>query len=148
MDSKLPIEPLQAFLEALLTHLPEDATPQVIVVKPEMPAPKAVRPNGQKSKSVGLAYDPSIVFVLELATILSARDPDTMSKFGKQLSGALQAIVRDAAHMHAVTVSRAVYYLLSFLRASHVSLVLCHLEASRLTNSRTMTLSALLLFCI
>lgn len=42
-----------------------------------------------------------------------------MSKFGKQISGALQAVVRDASHVHPVTLSRAVYYLLSFLRASH-----------------------------
>lgn len=70
---------------------------------------------------MGVAYDPSIVFILELATILAARDQSTMTRFGKRVSSALQAVVRDASHMHAVTLSRTVYYLLSFLRASHVS---------------------------
>lgn len=90
----------------------------MIVVKPEMPAPKPVRPNGEKIKQVGLAYDPSLVFILELCTILAARDQSTMQKFGKRIAASLQAVVRDASHMHPVTLSRAVYYLLSFLRAS------------------------------
>lgn len=117
-SSRLPTEPLQAFLETLLKQLPEDNTPQVIVVKPEMPAPKPVRPNGEKAKPVGLAYEPSMVFVLEFCTILAARDESTMAKFGKQICEALHTVVRDASHMHPVTLSRAVYYLLSFLRAS------------------------------
>lgn len=117
--SRLPIEPLQAFVEVLLNQLPEDNTPQVIVVKPEMPAPKPVRSNGEKTKAMGLTYEPSTVFVLEFCTILAARDERTMSVFGKRIAATLHAIVRDASHIHPVTLSRAVYYLLSFLRASH-----------------------------
>lgn len=93
-----------------------------MIVKPDLPAPTPIRPNGQKAKPVGLAYDPSLVFVLELTTILVARDADTVTSLGKELASALQNVVRDSSHVHPVTLSRAVYYLLSFLRASHVSI--------------------------
>ncbi len=93
----------------------------MIVVKPDLPAPTPLRPNGQKVKPIGLAYDPSLVFILEFATILAARDAETIASLGKEVGDALQTVVRDASHMHPVTLSRAVYYLLSFLRACHAS---------------------------
>lgn len=79
-----------------------------------------MRPNGQKSKPNGITYDPSVVFVLELATVLVGRDEDTMNELGQVIADALQGMVRDAEHVHPVTLSRTVYYLLSFLRDSHV----------------------------
>ena len=91
------------------------------MVKAEMPAPTPIRQNGQKAKILGIAYDPSIVFVLEFATILAARDAETISRLGEEVADALQSVVRDATHMHPLIVSRASFYLLSFLRASHVS---------------------------
>lgn len=82
-----------------------------------------VRPNGQKIQPTGVPYDASVLFVLEFATILAARDPETMSKLGAEVVDALQSIIRDAAQVHPVTLSRTIYYLLSFLRASHVSIL-------------------------
>lgn len=90
-----------------------------MVVKPDIPAPTPVRPNGTKSKQIGLAYDPSLVFVLELATVLTSRDAASIAECGKELAVALQSVVSDSAHVHPVTLSRTVFYLLRFLRASH-----------------------------
>lgn len=118
--SRLPVEALKLFVDALLEKLPQNSTPQVIVVKPEMPAPTPIRANGQRAKPISLTYDPSLVFVLEFVTILVARDDSTMKAMGKEVADALQTVIRDAPHVHPVTLSRAVYYLLSFLRASHV----------------------------
>jgi len=123
--SQLPSAALKSFLQTLLTHLPEESTPRVISVKSELPAPTPIRPNGQKAKSTGITYDPSVVFVLELATMLVARDRGTMDELGKEIAEALKEIVRDAEHVHPVTLSRTVYYLLSFLRGSHVSTLCC-----------------------
>jgi brefeldin A-resistance guanine nucleotide exchange factor 1 len=120
-NSQLPSASLKPFLQTLLANLPEESTPRVISVKPEIPAPTPIRPNGQKVKPSGAAYQPSVVFVLELATLLVARDQETMAELGKDLAEALQGMVRDADHAHPVTLSRTVYYLLSFLRASKVS---------------------------
>jgi len=122
-SSQLPPASLKPFLQTLLAHLPEDTTPRVISVKPEIPAPTPIRPNGQKVKPRGNSYDPSVVFVLELATHLVVRDEDTMAELGQTLAEALQGLVRDADHAHPITLSRTVYYLLSFLHASNVRLV-------------------------
>lgn len=119
--SLLPLDSLKALVSTLLARLPEDTSPKIMIVKPEIPAPTPIRPNGQKTKQVGLAYDPSMLFVLEFATRLSTRDEETVAALGKDLSEALMGVVRDASGVHPVTLSRAVYYLLSFVRASHVS---------------------------
>jgi len=124
--SQLPVDALQSFVSSLLEKLPQDSTPQVIVVKPEMPAPSPIRTNGQRAKPMSLTYDPSIVFILEFITILVARDAETIKAMGEDVADALQTVVRDAAHVHPVTLARTVYYLLSFLRASHVSLSSLH----------------------
>lgn len=119
--SNLPVHSLKALLRALLAQIPEDTSPRVIVVKPEIPSTSSpVRPNGNKARPNRPAYDPSIVFVLELATILALRDKETVEELGKDVADALQTVIRDAANVHPVVVSRAVYYLLSLLRASNV----------------------------
>lgn len=97
-----------------------------------MPAPTPLRPNGQKAKTNGTTYDPSVIFVLELATMLVARDRETLNELGKDIAEALQGLVRDAEHVHPVTLSRTVYYLLSFLRGSHVSV---YVFVSRVNSS-------------
>lgn len=124
--SRMPVESLHIFFKTLLAHIPEDPSPRVIVVKSEAPAQVSAKTNGQKAKSIGIAYDPSNVFVLEFATILAARDAETIEKLGEDVAESLQSVVRDASRMHPVTLSRTVYYLLSFLRASHVSCDECH----------------------
>lgn len=101
--------------------LPEDSSPRVIVVKPEMPAPTPVRPNGAKAPPAGPSYDPAFVCLLELATIFATRDDNTMVALGKDVAEALQSAIRDADRLHPVAVSRLSYYLLTLLRSSSVS---------------------------
>lgn len=120
-SSALPLDSLKVLVMTLLARLPEDTSPKIMIVKPEIPAPTPIRPNGQKAKQVGLAYDPSLLFILDFATRLSSRDEQTIDALGKDLAMALMGVVRDASGVHPVTLSRAVYYLLSFVRASHVS---------------------------
>ena len=138
-SSELSSESLHAFVKTLLEHIPDDSSPKIMVVKPDLPAPTPIRPNGQKSNPIGVAYDPSIVFVLELATILAARDATSMDQLGREVAHALQGIVRDASQTHPVTLSRTVYYLLSFLRASHVRFSWIDSILRELTSRRSMT---------
>ncbi|KAI9725231.1 MAG: GDP/GTP exchange factor for ARF [Chrysothrix sp. TS-e1954] len=116
--SELPFESLQAFVRTLLEHFPDDSSPKIMIVKPDIPAPTPIRPNGQKSNPVGVAYDASLVFVLEFATILVAREERSITELGREVANALQSVVRDGNQIHPVNLCRAVYYLLSFLRAS------------------------------
>lgn len=122
--SELPIEPLRSLIDTLLGQIPEDSSPRVISVKPELPAPTSPRPpstNGRRPAAKSPAYDPTLIFVLEFATMLTLRDADTVQELGKDVAGALQSVIRNASNVHFVTISRVVYYLLSLLRASNVS---------------------------
>jgi brefeldin A-resistance guanine nucleotide exchange factor 1 len=119
--SQLPVEALRSLLMSLLEHIPEDGSPRVIVVKPEIPG-TSPRPNGTRKAGKGPLYDPSLVFVLELATVLALRDDETVKELAKEVTDALASVIRDTSKHHPVVVARSVYYLLSLLKASNVSL--------------------------
>jgi brefeldin A-resistance guanine nucleotide exchange factor 1 len=117
----MPPHGRESLVHALLRQLPEQSSPVVIVVKPEKPAPAPIRTNGHPSNPASPAYDPSVIFVLELSTILATRDPDSVALMGQAVADALQAIVRNAASVHPLILSRAVFYLLYLLNASQVT---------------------------
>lgn len=119
--SELPIESLKSLTMSLLSHLPENESPRVITVKPEMPAPTPLRTNGTQRAPAesGPIYDPAVVYVLELATILALRDEETITTLGSDVANALQTVIGDADRLHPVALSRTVFYLLSLLRASN-----------------------------
>lgn len=119
--SQLPVESLRSLLMSLLAQIPEDGSPRVIVVKPELPNTTAPRANGAKSKLNRPTYDPSLVFVLELATVLALRDEETVRELAKDVIDSLTSVIRDASKLHPVVIARSVYYLLSLLNASNVS---------------------------
>ena len=116
----LPADALKNLVQALLEHLPKESSPVVIVVKPDRPNPAPIRTNGNRSNSQGLLYDPSVVYLLEFATIIALRDNETIAVVGEVVADALQNVVRDAANIHPLVVSRAVFYLLHLLNASQV----------------------------
>lgn len=116
----MPPEGRESLVRALLKQLPEQSSPVVIVIRPEKPAPAPIRTNGRRSNASTPAYDPSVVFVLELSTILATRDPESVTVMGQAVADALQAIVRDAANVHPLILSRAVFYLLYVMNASQV----------------------------
>ncbi|RMZ34859.1 hypothetical protein D0859_01016 [Hortaea werneckii] len=119
--SELPVGSLESLTMSLLSHLPENESPRVISVKPELPAPTPLRGNGTKlsQNADQPVYDPAVVYVLELATILALRDEETITSLGSDVADALQAVTRDADRLHPVALSRTVFYLLSLLRASN-----------------------------
>ncbi|MCJ1385348.1 GDP/GTP exchange factor for ARF [Xylographa soralifera] len=114
----LPPKPLAALTHALLDQLPEESSPAMIVVKPEQGSPN-LKVNGQSQNLMTPSYDPSIVYILELSTMFAIRDEASTATIGQDVAEALQNIVRNAANNHSLIVSRAVFYLLSLLSASH-----------------------------
>ena len=110
---------LKSLIASLIAQIPESSSPRVIVVKPEIPAPSPLRPNGTRPQSKKPVYDPCLVYILEMATVLALRDIETIEQLGQQVANALQTVIRDAAHVHSVVLSRSVYYLLLLLKASN-----------------------------
>jgi brefeldin A-resistance guanine nucleotide exchange factor 1 len=103
-------------VEVALAQLPEESAPAVIVVKSERPSRSA---NGRLGAH-GSNYDPGMMYLLELTTILTLRDQATLEAVGESLLTSLQAFMRDARNMHSLALSRIIYYLLNLLRLSHV----------------------------
>ena len=118
----MPAASLADLVQALLEHLPEESSPVVIVVKPDRPNPAPPRSNGHRSLTQGLLYDPSVVYILELATIIAVRDHESIALMGQAVADALQNVVRDAANVHPLVVSRAILYLFHLLDSSQVFL--------------------------
>lgn len=139
----MPLEPLKALTTALLSMIPEDSSPRVMVVKPEVPAPTPVRPNGTKAPSSSQPlYDPTFVCLMELSTVFAIRDEETVAEVGKEVAEVLQLAIRNADRLHPVSVSRASFYLLKLLKASNVSFLFGHQPRFILTHCRTSTFSA------
>ncbi|KAM0279817.1 hypothetical protein ACHAQH_004368 [Verticillium albo-atrum] len=114
--NKLGATELEPLVECLIGSLPEEQTSAVITVKSDhVPATPQ-----HESKPILPAYDPSMVFSLEMMTVLALRDQETLQVLGKQVMEALQAVLRDANQYHAMVVSRTSFYLLSLLRATHL----------------------------
>ncbi|OCT44515.1 hypothetical protein CLCR_05345 [Cladophialophora carrionii] len=113
----LPPTQIKYLVSALLSQL-EESSP-VVTVKPERPIPVTVRVNGHRMPKAGPEYDPGTVFLLELATLLTLRDEQTIAAAGEQLTGSLQNAVRDASNLHPLAAARVVHYLLELLRYSY-----------------------------
>ena len=116
----LPPEGRECLVRALLKQLPEQSSPAVIVVRPDRPKPAPIRTNGHRSSQSGPTYDPSMVFVLEMITILSTRDQASVKMMGQAVVDALDTVVRDTANIHPLMLSRAVFYMLYLLNAAQV----------------------------
>ena len=119
----MPPTSLKNLVHALLEQLPEESSPVVIVVKPDRPTPAPIKTNGHQTDSRGPVYDPSVVFVLELATILAMQNGESVFSVGEVVADALQNVIRNFANVHPLVVSRAVFYLLHLLKASQVSMI-------------------------
>lgn len=118
MHRALPATSLKPLVQALLAELPDDPSSIVINVKSE--EDHLAPTNGQKSGSNGLVYDPSLVYILELCTVLALRDEETIAALGGGVAEALQNVMRLASSYHHVIVSRSIFYLLHVLQASYV----------------------------
>jgi brefeldin A-resistance guanine nucleotide exchange factor 1 len=106
-------------LATLLSQLPDDSSSTIIAVKSDN---NTATVNGQKSIGDGPIYDPAFVYILELCTVLSLKDKNSIQRSGAEVSEALQNVIRDSANYHPTLIARAVFYLLSLLHASYVSI--------------------------
>ncbi|KAL4887478.1 hypothetical protein BJY04DRAFT_204386 [Aspergillus karnatakaensis] len=113
----LPLEAVVSLVESLLAQLPEESAPAVIVVKPERPLP-STRASARQDTSRG-QYDPGMMYLLELAAILTLRDKQTIGSLGEGLLASLQGFIRDARNLHSLALSRVTTYFLNLLRLSH-----------------------------
>lgn len=68
-----------------------------------------------------VSYDPGLIYILELGTLLTLRDAHTVQLLSKRVVDALQGILRNVSQHHGITIARTTYYLFKLLQASYVS---------------------------
>ncbi|RYP89262.1 hypothetical protein DL770_004481 [Monosporascus sp. CRB-9-2] len=91
--STLPVDSLQSLVTALLEELPDDETsdePSITVKPDSVPSSPS---NGAESRPKKPFYDPKIVYILELCTVLALRDAETVEQLSKGVAKALQGIL-------------------------------------------------------
>lgn len=114
---------LQPLVEALLNELPEDESSGVPVITVKQDGLPTSPTSTPKQGSKQPVYDPSVVYILELCTVLALRNAETIEALGKKVADALQAILRHSSRFHTILVSRAAFYQFNILKASYVSAV-------------------------
>jgi brefeldin A-resistance guanine nucleotide exchange factor 1 len=134
--SNLPEESLEALVEALLGEIPEDNGSGIVITVKSDTAPASPPPNGQKSRQAGPVYDPAMVYILELCTILALRDDGTIELLGKRVVDVLQAVLRDVTSYHPTLAARATFYLFKLLQAGYVRATLLGSDLSELATDQ------------
>ncbi|KAK6819738.1 Sec7-domain-containing protein [Apiospora arundinis] len=117
--SNMSASALQPLVEALLDALPEDensGVPVITVKQDGLPTSPTSTPKQASKQPV---YDPAVVYVLELCTVLALRNAETIEALGKKVADALQAILRNSSRFHTILVSRAAFYQFNILKASY-----------------------------
>ncbi|KXJ95211.1 hypothetical protein Micbo1qcDRAFT_115600 [Microdochium bolleyi] len=112
-------ESLEHFVESLLDELPEDepsSVPVITIKGDNVPPPT---PNGTEAANNKPIYDPKMVYILELSTVLALRNEETVESVGESVAKTLQTILRDASRYHTSLVSRAAFYQFHILKASY-----------------------------
>ncbi|KAI1946887.1 GDP/GTP exchange factor for ARF [Ophidiomyces ophidiicola] len=112
----IPISSMTYLVNILLSKLP-DTSPAVIVVKPERP--RTTRPASSRSNFNSSRYNPGLIYVLELTTLLVLRDAHTTQQIGEILTRSLHDIIRDPKNIHPLMLSRVICYLLVLLRRGY-----------------------------
>ncbi|RAL63945.1 hypothetical protein DID88_003133 [Monilinia fructigena] len=90
----MPVGSLRPLLQALISQLPDDPSSVVISVKSEVEPPSSPT-NGINGTLSGPVYDPSMVYILELCTVLATRDNETIDAFGADVAEALQKCYKE-----------------------------------------------------
>lgn len=105
-------------MQTLLEELPDTSSAVIILIRPDRSIPASTGDESHQQALRKSAYDPSAVFILELATTLAIRDSDVLAKTGQAVADALHNAIRSSTNTHPLMLSRVVAYLLRLMRVS------------------------------
>lgn len=106
---------MSAILENVTIDANETAPDQPILNTPNS------RPavNGGQETSSDKTYDPSMLFLLELATALAMRDRESMQELSLEVVGYCLEILRQRKLLHPIFIQRTLIYLLAMKKRAH-----------------------------
>jgi hypothetical protein len=115
---------MTSLLENVTIDAPDAALDQS---NPSTPNIRVKDLNGPGSQEK--AYDPSMLFLLELATSLAIRDEESMKDLSAEVTGYCTEILRQRKHLHPILVERTLIYLMALKKRGHET-VNTHEESS------------------
>jgi golgi-specific brefeldin A-resistance guanine nucleotide exchange factor 1 len=117
-DRKLSPQASKALMTALLQSITIDASEDYVEPSGASSPRDALIPlNGHESQ--GKDYDPSMLFVLELAVSLAIRDEQSMKDLSSEVATHCTEILRQRRQFHPILVERTMTYLLALKTRGH-----------------------------
>jgi golgi-specific brefeldin A-resistance guanine nucleotide exchange factor 1 len=105
-------------LESVVIDAPDAPADSSASSTPKAKAKDANSPiTGQESQEKG--YDPSMLFLLEMATSLAIRDDESMKNLSAEVAGYCTEILRQRKHLHPILVERTLTYLMTLKKRGH-----------------------------
>jgi golgi-specific brefeldin A-resistance guanine nucleotide exchange factor 1 len=92
-----------------------DAT-ETAVLKPK---PRESSPTLNGAETTAVTYDPSMIFLLELATSIAIRNKESMQSLSSELAAYCIEVLRQRKVLHPILVERALIYLLALKKRGH-----------------------------
>jgi len=111
---------MTALLERVTINGPETSQYSSIPSTPNLKARDGAM-NGPESQEK--PYDPSMLFLLELATSLAIRDATSMQNLSAEVAGYCTEILRQRKHLHPIFVERTLIYLMALKNRGHETVV-------------------------
>ena len=112
---------MASLLESVTIDAPENApdpsNPSTPNLKAKDPAP--LRGPEPQDKS----YDPSMPFLLEMATSLAIRDAESMRDLSAEVAEYCTEILRQRKHLHPILVERTLIYLMALKKRGHETVI-------------------------
>jgi len=129
---------MTALLSRVTINAPETSQDSSTPSTPNLKARDGAM-NGPESQEK--AYDPSMLFLLEMATSLAIRDAASMRNLSAEVAGYCTEILRQRKHLHPIFVERTLIYLLALKKRGHETV---KPYVSGLTNYRDWTQGSVL----
>lgn len=108
---------MASLLESVTIDAPESALDASNPSTPNMKAKDSVPLHAAEHQEK--AYDPSMLFLLEMATSLAIRDEESMRDLSPEIAGYCTEILRQRKHLHPILVERTLIYLMALKKRGH-----------------------------
>jgi golgi-specific brefeldin A-resistance guanine nucleotide exchange factor 1 len=105
-------------MSALLADVTIDAPDGASETSPLAPNISAKDGLSLASSAEDKGYDPTMLFLLEIATSLAVRDEQTVRDHGAKVAGYCTEILRQRKHLHPILVERSLIYLMAIKKHS------------------------------
>jgi brefeldin A-resistance guanine nucleotide exchange factor 1 len=117
-------ESLKGVITSFLGEIGEDGQTDVMTVKSVTSTADGDHVSSSASDGIAVdapIYDPSLVYILELCTVLSCTGGVTTGEVAKPVVATLTQLLRSPGRVHPLVVARASFYAFELLKHSHVS---------------------------